>query len=99
MHVVKISQVLLAGALIVSRSVADINVLDRLPTKGPELLNAYVEPNAMAAFESTGRWADGTQIVNEFSALKTGAGCDPGTVYCKGGFGERVFETGCVGWA
>jgi hypothetical protein len=41
---------------------------------------AYVEPNAMAAFESTRRWPDGTQIVNEFSALKTGAGCNPGTV-------------------
>jgi hypothetical protein len=40
MHLVKISQVLLAGAVIVSRSVADINILGRLPTKGPELLNA-----------------------------------------------------------
>jgi hypothetical protein len=38
---VKISQVLLAGAVIVSRSAADINIL-RLPTKGRELLNTSI---------------------------------------------------------
>src|SRR5215468_11184 len=47
-----------------------INILDGLPTKGPELLNAYVEPSAMAAFERTGKWPEGAQIVKEFSALK-----------------------------
>jgi hypothetical protein len=74
-----------------------INILDGLPTKGPELLNAYVEPSAMAAFEATGRWPDGAQIVKEFSALKTDDGCDPVTAYCKGRFGEGVFETGYIG--
>lgn len=74
-----------------------INILDGLPTKGPELLNAYVEPSAMAAFERTGKWPDGAQIVKEFSALKIDAGCDPVTAYCKGQFGEGVFETGYIG--
>lgn len=74
-----------------------INILDGLPTKGPELLNAYVEPSAMAIFEQTGKWPDGAQIVKEFSALRTDTGCDPITAYCKGRFGEGVFETGYVG--
>ena len=74
-----------------------INILDGLPTKGPELLNAYVEPSAMAAFEKTGTWPDGAQIVKEFSALKVDDGCDPTTAYCKGRFGEGVFEAGYVG--
>lgn len=73
------------------------NILDGLPTKGPELLNAYVEPSAMAVFERTGKWPDGAQIVKEFSALKTGDGCDPTTAYCRGRFGEGVFEAGYVG--
>ena len=74
-----------------------INILDGLPTKGPELLNAYVEPSAMAAFEKTGTWPDGAQIVKEFSALKVDDDCDPTTAYCKGRFGEGVFEAGYVG--
>jgi hypothetical protein len=74
-----------------------INILDGLPTKGPELLNAYVEPSAMAEFDRTGKWPEGAQIVKEFSALKTGDGCDPVTAYCKGRFGEGVFETNYVG--
>jgi hypothetical protein len=74
-----------------------INILDGLPTKGPELLNAYVEPSAMAAFETTGKWPDGAQLVKEFSALKTSDGCDPNTAYCKGRFGEGIFETGYIG--
>jgi Cytochrome P460 len=74
-----------------------INILDDLPTKGPELLSAYVEPSAMAVFERSGQWPDGTQIVKEFSSLKTGEGCDTTTAYCKGRFGEGIFETGYVG--
>ena len=32
-----------------------INILNGLPIKAPEILNAYVEPSAMAAFEKTGK--------------------------------------------
>ena len=32
-----------------------INVLDGSPIKTPEVLDAYVEPSAMAAFQKTGK--------------------------------------------
>ena len=49
-----------------------INILDGLPTKTPEIFNAYVEPHAFTLFRKTGRWPDGTQIVKEFSAERIG---------------------------
>jgi hypothetical protein len=74
-----------------------INILDGKPTKGPEIFNAYVEPGAMEAFERTGLWPDGTQIVKEFSAVRTGEGCDDKTGYCTGPLGTGIFEAGYVG--
>jgi hypothetical protein len=35
---------------------------DRLPLKTPEIINAYVEPSAIARFSQTGIWPDGSQI-------------------------------------
>jgi hypothetical protein len=74
-----------------------INILDGLPTKTPEILNAYVEPSAMAAFEKTGRWADGTQIVKEFSAIRTGPGCDEKSWVCQSPLGAGIFEDHYIG--
>ena len=54
----------------------EINILDGKVTKTPEIFNAYVEPRAFSAFEKTGIWPDGTQIVKEFSAVRIGDGCD-----------------------
>jgi hypothetical protein len=74
-----------------------INILDGLPTKTPEVLNAYVEPGALAAFERTGTWPDGAQIVKEFSAVRIGEGCDAKTALCSTSLGIGIFEAGYVG--
>jgi hypothetical protein len=47
-----------------------INVLDGSPIATPEVLDAYVEPGAMAQFQKTGKWPDGAQIVKEYSAVR-----------------------------
>lgn len=47
-----------------------INVLDGSPITTPEVLDAYVEPSAMASFQKTGKWPDGAQIVKEYCAVK-----------------------------
>jgi hypothetical protein len=74
-----------------------INILDFLPTKTPEIFNAYAEPKAMAAFEATGKWPDGTQIVKEFSAVKTGDSCDEKTSLCTTELGTGIYESGFIG--
>jgi Cytochrome P460 len=70
-----------------------INILDGLPAKTPEVLNAYVEPGAFAIFEKTGGWPDGTQIVKEFSAVEVGKGCDDTTHVCTNDLGRGLYES------
>jgi hypothetical protein len=60
-----------------------VNILDQKVTSTPEILNAYVEPSAMALFQQTGLWPEGAQIIKEFTAVKVGAGCDLTTLYVK----------------
>ena len=74
-----------------------INILDGLQTKTPEILNAYVEPSALAVFEKTGQWPDGAQIVKEFSAVRGGEGCDESSWICQSPLGAGVFEDRYVG--
>jgi hypothetical protein len=74
-----------------------ISILDGMETKTPEVLNAYVEPRAMAAYQATGAWPDGTQMVKEFSAVKVGEGCDAKTSLCSTQLGVGIFETGYIG--
>jgi hypothetical protein len=74
-----------------------INILDGLPTKTPEIFNAYVEPSAFAAFTQTGIWPDGAQIVKEFSAVRVGEGCDEKTALCTTPLGAGIYETGYIG--
>lgn len=74
-----------------------INILDGLPAKTPEVLNAYVEPSAFAAFEKTGKWPDGAQIVKEFSAVQVGDGCDPQTHVCTNKLGRGLYESNYIG--
>ena len=38
-----------------------LNILDQKLTKTPEILNAYVEPSAMAVYKQTGQWPEGTR--------------------------------------
>ena len=74
-----------------------INILDFLPTKTPEIFNAYVEPKAMSAFEATGKWPEGTQIVKEFSTVMTGDNCDEKTSVCTTELGTGIYEAGFIG--
>ena len=70
-----------------------ISIIDGKPTATPEVLNSYVEPGAFAAYQKTGVWPDGSQLVKEFSAVRVGAGCNPETYLCTTEFGEGIFET------
>ena len=74
-----------------------INILDFQQTKTPEIFNAYVEPSAFAAFQATGVWPDGAQLVKEFTAVRVGDGCDEKTMLCDSPLGSGIFETGYVG--
>lgn len=74
-----------------------INILDQKLTKTPEILNAYIEPSAMAVYERTGLWPDGAQIVKEFSAVRVGPGCNPNTFVCSSKFGDGIYESGFIG--
>jgi hypothetical protein len=55
--------------------VGGLNILDGKELTIPQILNAYVEPSAMAAYRKTGKWPEGTQIIKEISVIRTGAGC------------------------
>jgi hypothetical protein len=68
------------------------SVLDGSKIVVPQVMNAFVEPKAFDAFRRTGQWPEGTQIVKEFSTLKTGAGCDPSSFICSTPFGFGLFE-------
>ena len=74
-----------------------INILDFEQTKTPEIFNAFVEPTAFAAFQETGKWPDGSQMVKEFTAVRIGEGCDDKTLLCNSPLGSGIFETGYMG--
>jgi hypothetical protein len=74
-----------------------LNILDQKLTKTPEILNAFVEPGAMEAYERTGQWPEGTQIAKEFTAVQVGTGCDPKTFVCSTQFGDGIYESGFIG--
>ena len=71
-----------------------VSIIDGKPTKTPEVLNAYVEPGAFAAYQKAGKWPDGSQLVKEFSAVRV---CGGDTVFCTTQFGVGIFETGYIG--
>jgi Cytochrome P460 len=72
--------------------VGGLDILDGTKLTTPQVLNAYVEPSAFAAYMKTGKWADGTQIVKEISAIKVGQDCDSTTYLCKTPLGSGIFE-------
>lgn len=78
-------------------AIGKISIIDGKPSKTPEVLEAYVEPGALAAYQKTGHWPDGSQMVKEFSAVRVGAGCQADTYLCTTEFGEGIFQTGYVG--
>jgi hypothetical protein len=74
-----------------------VSILDGLPLKVPELMNAYAEPGAMASFQKTRMWPDGTQIVKEMSAIEVGDGCNEKTRICAKSIGSGIFEANFMG--
>jgi hypothetical protein len=74
-----------------------INILDGLPTVGPEVLNAYVEPSALAVYQKTGVWPDGAQMAKEFSQVDISPPCDHKTGICNKDLGAGIYETGFFG--
>ncbi len=76
-----------------------INVLDLSQIETPELLHAYVEPTAMASFEASGKWPDGTQIVKEYSVIRTDKDCNAQTHVCETSFGKGIYEASYDGLA
>jgi len=48
-----------------------VNIIDGLGIKTNEYIDTYVEPRSFAIYMATGKWPNGTQIVKEFTALKT----------------------------
>ncbi|MEZ5523391.1 MAG: cytochrome P460 family protein [Pseudomonadales bacterium] len=73
------------------------NIIDSKPIAQPEILNAYVEPSAFEHFKKTGQWADGSQIVKEFSKVKTGEDCNPANFTCKTKIGTAIFQANYTG--
>jgi hypothetical protein len=73
------------------------SVLDGSKIEIPQVMAAYVEPSAFAAYRATGKWPEGTQIVKDFSLLKTGKDCDPGTFICSTPYGLGLFESRYIG--
>lgn len=74
-----------------------INILDGKVPPTPEMFDTYVEPSAFAAYQKTGQWPEGAQLVKEFSAIRVGDGCDQTTRNCKTPFGGGIFQAGYVG--
>lgn len=75
------------------------NLLDGARLTVPQIMNAYVEPSAMAAYAKNAVWPDGTQIVKEFSEIRIGKDCDPNTRVCTSDLGQGIFETAYSGLA
>ena len=74
-----------------------ISILDGLPLRVPEIMNAYVEPSAVAWFQKTGEWPDGSQIVKEMSAIQVGNRCNQTTRICNKSIGDGIFQANYVG--
>lgn len=74
-----------------------ISILDGLPLRAPEIMNAYVEPSAMAWFQKTGEWPDGSQIVKEMSSIQVGSRCNQTTPICNKFIGDGIFQANYVG--
>jgi hypothetical protein len=73
------------------------NILDGSDLKSPQILNSFVEPSAMAVYERTGQWPEGSQIVKQISAVKMGNGCEAATGFCTNDLGTGFFEDSLTG--
>jgi hypothetical protein len=73
------------------------SVLDGSKIVVPQVMDAYVEPEAFESYRRTGKWPEGTRIVKEFSSIKTGSDCNESSFICSTPYGLGIFETRYIG--
>ncbi|HAV1831796.1 TPA: cytochrome P460 family protein [Enterobacter hormaechei subsp. steigerwaltii] len=76
-----------------------INIFDNSKITAPLIGNTYIEPSAWKYYMSTGKWADGSQIVKEFTEAQAGDNCDNKTTHlCKTPIGAGIFQNNYAGF-
>jgi len=75
-----------------------INIFDNSKIDAPLIGNSYIEPSAYRYFMATGKWADGSQIVKEFTVAENGDNCDKNTHICKTSLGSAIFQEKYTGY-
>lgn len=76
-----------------------INIFDGTKIIIPIVGNTYVEPSAWTHYMATGEWANGTQIIKEFTEVEADKKCDiKGTHVCKSAFGSAIFQNNYAGY-
>lgn len=58
----------------------------------PEFHNVYIEPSAFEHFQTTGEFANGTQIAKELTLVRKGDDCDEATGSCAEVSGQGYFQ-------
>ncbi|MGR7483673.1 cytochrome P460 family protein [Klebsiella aerogenes] len=75
-----------------------INIFDNSKIVAPLFANTYIEPSAYRHYMETGKWADGSQIVKEFTAAQNGSNCDKVSHVCKTSLGNAVYQESYTGF-
>ena len=76
-----------------------INIFDNSTITAPLIGNTYIEPSAYRYYMATGKWADGSQIVKEFTEALTGYNCDnKNTHICKTAIGSGIYQNNYAGF-
>ncbi|MFG6656667.1 cytochrome P460 family protein [Scandinavium sp. M-37] len=74
------------------------NLFDNSKIVAPLIANTYIEPSAYRHYMATGNWADGSQIVKEFTDAENGENCDKVSHVCKTPFGTAIFQESYTGY-
>ncbi|MFI3014196.1 cytochrome P460 family protein [Klebsiella aerogenes] len=75
-----------------------INIFDNSKIVIPLIGNTYIEPGAFRYYMATGKWADGSQIVKEFTEAESGPECDTTTKQCRTELGEGIYQDRYAGF-
>lgn len=75
-----------------------INIFDNSKIVAPLIANTYIEPSAYRYYMMTGKWADGSQIVKEFTYGQSGENCDKKSHECKTPLGTGIFQNVYAGF-
>ncbi|MFK3663255.1 cytochrome P460 family protein [Scandinavium sp. NPDC088450] len=74
------------------------NIFDGSKIDAPLIGNTYIEPSAYRYYMETGKWADGSQIVKEFTAAEKDKNCDPVSHVCKTPLGTAIYQENYTGF-